>query len=227
MTENRRAFMPWLLWNYGKQDYAERELVVVDSSDDVLHADDDPTVSVVQVPRGTSVARKRNLALEVSRGEIVAWFDDDDWQHPSRLSILVDALGPDGVVSGTVESWFVDLARGRARPHTGSRIVIFNSAAVRRSAITDLLFDERKTRAADTGWMAAVQRRARRGPTVVGDLLTFWLCHRTNVSNPARRFVFPHRLDEVEAQVGADAWGETTAELAALRRRSQSSRADE
>jgi glycosyltransferase involved in cell wall biosynthesis len=219
--------MPWLLWNYGKQDYAERELVVVDSSEDVLHADADPTVRVVQVPRGTSVARKRNLALEVARGEVIAWFDDDDWQHPSRLSILVDALGRDGVVAGTVASWFVDLARGKARPHAGSRVVIFNSAAVRRSAVAGLEFDERKSRAADTGWMTDVQRRARRGPTVVGGVLTFWLCHRTNVSNPATRYVFPQAVDDVEAQLGPEAWGETTAELAALRRRSQSARTNE
>jgi hypothetical protein len=67
--------------------------------------------------------------------------------------------------------------------------------------------------------MATIQRRGRRGPIVVDAVLSFWLCHRMNISNPATRYVFPHRLDDIEAQLGTDAWGETTAELEALRLR--------
>lgn len=32
VTEDRAAFMPWLFWNYDRQSYARRELVIVDSS---------------------------------------------------------------------------------------------------------------------------------------------------------------------------------------------------
>jgi glycosyltransferase involved in cell wall biosynthesis len=218
VTENRDAFMPWLVWNYDKQDYAQRELVVVDSSTQPLRVDGE-AVRVVHVPHGSSVARKRNLALEAARGEIVAWFDDDDWQHPSRLSRLVAALGADGLVAGAAASWFVDLARGRARAHAAHHGVVFNSAAVRRAAVEDTRFDERKRRAADTGWMAALERRARRGPIVVDAVLSFWLCHRANISNPATRYVFPQTLRDVEAQIGAKAWGDTTNRIDALRER--------
>ena len=32
VTENRPEFMDWMLWNYDRQTWPERELVVVDSS---------------------------------------------------------------------------------------------------------------------------------------------------------------------------------------------------
>jgi hypothetical protein len=179
---------------------------------------DDPTVTVVRCPPRSSIALKRNIALGAARGATITWFDDDDWQHPRKLSILVDALG-DGVVAGANRSWFVELARGRAREHVSHRNVIFNSAAMRRSAVADIRFDERRARAADTSWMGTVQRRARRGPVVVDGVLGFWLCHRENISNPATKYVFPHRLEAVRGEVGDAAWAETDAELAALRSR--------
>ena len=70
--------------------------------------------------RGTNVARKRNLAVEAARGHWITWFDDDDWQHPRKLSILAAALGDDGVLAGPTQSWFIDLQRARARPQTPS-----------------------------------------------------------------------------------------------------------
>jgi glycosyltransferase involved in cell wall biosynthesis len=165
------------------------------------------------------VAAKRNLALEAARGDVVAWFDDDDWQHPRRLSLLVEALGPDEVLAGPTRSWFVDLRRGRARPHAGGRTVIFNGSGARREAAAGVRFDERRRRAADTAWLAELQRSARRPAVRLEPVLSAWPCHDRNLSNPASRYVFPLALDAVHAAVGAEAWGETDAELAALRGR--------
>jgi hypothetical protein len=165
------------------------------------------------------VARKRNLAVELARGATITWFDDDDWQHPRKLSILAAALGDDEPLAGPRQSWFVDLHRGRARPHTSHRSVIFNGVAVRRAAVDHVPFDERRTRAADTAWLASVQRHARCAPVVIGQVISFWLCHGENISNPAKRYVFPHPLRAVRDAVGTTAWGETDDELAGLRSR--------
>ena len=48
VTEERPAFLPWLFWNYGKQDYWARELVIVDSSREPLTTDDS-SVTVVRM----------------------------------------------------------------------------------------------------------------------------------------------------------------------------------
>jgi hypothetical protein len=176
----------------------------------------------VRCPPGTSIARKRNLAVEAAAGSVVTWFDDDDWQHPWKLSLLVAALGEDGVVAGSRRAWFIDLERGRARPHEADRSVIFNGLGVRRAALEGVRFDERPARASDTGWAASVRRRARGEAAVVPDVLSCWLCHTANISNPATRYVFSHSLADVATDVGAAAWGDTGNELVRLRERLRS-----
>jgi hypothetical protein len=219
VTEDRPAFLPWLFWNYRKQHYPSRELVIVDSSNADLSAPAGPSVTVVHCPPGTTVARKRNLAVEAARGVMITWFDDDDWQHPRKLSILAAALGDDGVLAGSRRSWFVDLRRERARSHDGRRGVIFNSLAVRRAALEGVRFDEQRARAADTAWVASVRRQTRSDPRIVPQVLSWWLCHSRNISNPATRYVFPHPLVDVRESVGMDDWGETDEELERLRSR--------
>ena len=214
MTAERAGFMPWLLWNFAKQDYAKRELVVVDASSRALEPSD-PTIRVVRCPPGTNVARMRNFAVDAARGDLIAWFDDDDWQHPRRLSILAAALGEDGVLAGCSRGWFVDLQHARARPYEVRGGVIFNGLAVRRSALGGVRFDERRERAADTAWVRAVRGKAR--VRVVPEVLSFWLCHDGNLSNPAGRRVFPYRLAEVARAVRADDWGDTDEQLERLR----------
>ncbi len=221
VTEDRPAFAPWLLWNLRKQDHVRRQLVVVDSSrdEDAATWEDAGEVVVVRCAPGTSVARKRNLAVEAATGDVVAWFDDDDWQHPRRLSILVAALSKDAGLAGSARGWFVDLARDRAREYVSQRTVIFNGLGVRRAALDGVRFDERRRRAADTAWVAAVGRHSGAPAVVVPDTLSFWLCHAANLSNPAKRYVFPQPISAVRTAVGAEAWGETDAELARLRDR--------
>jgi hypothetical protein len=62
ITENRPAFLPWLLWNYDKQTWANRKLVIVDRSH-APYRSDRPDVRVIAAPPGTGVASMSNLAL--------------------------------------------------------------------------------------------------------------------------------------------------------------------
>ena len=92
VTEDRPDFREWLLWNYRKQDHPHRELVVVDSSDPPLRWPDEAGLRVVRCDHGTPIPVKRNLAMRHAVGEAITWFDDDDWQHPRKLSLLAAAL---------------------------------------------------------------------------------------------------------------------------------------
>lgn len=212
VTESRPEFWPWLWWGFAKQDYEPRELVVVDSSPDPLVADE-PRVRVVAAVPGTSVAAKRNIALRSARGSVLAWFDDDDWQHPRRLTLLVGALACGAVLAGSIESWFVEPSSRSARRYCSQAGVIFNGLAVTTATVDSVRFDEGKHRAADTSWVRAVSSRAGDAVTVVPEVLSFWLCHRRNLSNPAARYTFAERLDVVRARVGAADWGDTDEHL--------------
>ena len=217
VTESRAEFWPWLWWGFAKQDYENRELVVVDSSPDPL-ASDDPRVRVVTAVPGTSVAVKRNQALREARGSVVAWFDDDDWHHPRRLSLLVGALSPGAAVAGSTRSWFVHATDRTARRYDAQLGVIFNGLAATTAAIGELRFDERKRRAADTSWVRALIA-GDDGVAVVPEVLSWWLCHRRNLSNPAVKHSFPEPLARVRDQVGAADWADTDDHLAQLAER--------
>jgi glycosyltransferase involved in cell wall biosynthesis len=227
VTENRAAFMPWLLWGYGRQRYPRRELVIVDSSPLPFAVEGRDDVRVVSVPVGMGVAAKRNRALREAGGDLIAWFDDDDWQHPDRLSLLVDALGDGAICAGTRQGWFVDLATRRAAPYRGFKgRIVFNSALFRRDAVAGIGFPETVKSASDTPWMAAIMARYPAGAvTLPRQDLFFWLCHGENLSNPARRRTFPEPLSRFVDRCGADAqsiaeaWGDTDDALSALQAR--------
>lgn len=174
---------------------------------------------VVPCPRSTGIARKRNLALAEARGQIVTWFDDDDWQHPSKLSLLARALDAGALIAGNAQSWLVDLMGARARLHRWERGLLFNSVGVRTSLVRSLRFDERLVRSSDTPWIRAAQAEARAARAVLQQPLFFWLCHARNHTNPVQRHVFPHPLAAVREAIGPAAWSDTDHRLRELRAR--------
>jgi len=221
VTEGRPAFMPWLLWCFDRQVWPHRELIIVDSSEKPFQVAGREHVRLMALPQGTRVSAKRNLALQEARGEIVTWFDDDDWQHPNKLSWLVKALSDGASVAGSTCGWFVDLMASRCAAYRSPKgQIIFNSAGFRRDEVGSVGFREDLRQASDTQWMRAVAVRYRaRAAILQRDDLFFWLSHEANLSNPSRKRRFPEHLDVLRRRVGADAWGETDEALDSLRRR--------
>ena len=220
VTEDRAAFLPWLLWGFDRQEWPCRELVIVDGSSGQVDVAERPDVRLVTVPSGSSIARKRNVALQAAAGELVVWVDDDDWQHPRRLAWLVEALRGGRAFAGSQAAWFVDLETSRCTPYRGGpRSVIFNSAGFRTDAVRAVAFREGVARGSDTHWMRSVEARHVGFEVIDRDDLFFWLSHARNISNPASRRHFPHRLDVLRSRVGTVAWGDTDDQLQALQSR--------
>jgi len=93
-TFNRGLFVPQAIRCFLRQDYPDRELIVVDDGERrVGHlVEGSDLVRYVAVDRRLSLGEKRNLAAELSRGDVIAHWDDDDWYGPEYLSRLVRAL---------------------------------------------------------------------------------------------------------------------------------------
>ena len=218
MTEGRQEFIPWLLWNFDRQTYARRELVIVDSSAEPFRSER-ADVRVVSEAVGANVPTKRNRALESARGSIVAWFDDDDWQHPERLESLVGALNRGFVMAGVSQGWFVDLFTGRSTRHGGIRQPLFNGAGFAIEIARSVRFDERAWRGSDLVWMRALGAAEHRSVLLDPLMLSLWLCHNRNISNPRRSRRFATPPGALRDALGADAWGETDEQLGALRER--------
>lgn len=224
VTENRPAFVPWLLWNYDRQSWPRRELVIVDSSDPPLALPDRPDVRILHLPPGTPLGRKRNLALDAVRGEAFAWFDDDDWQHPSRLAWLVDrlqrqALGPGVTHCGPNAAWFVDVFGDGCVEFCDPRAALFNGSLFITARTRAYRFAEGQRVAEDVNWLASFDRDARSIPLARNlPPVFFWLCHDTNVANSRRARALHRSPDEVRVALGDD-WGDTDRQLAALSER--------
>jgi hypothetical protein len=219
VTESRPAFMPWLLWCFDRQTWKNRELVIVDSSRQPFTCSGRPDVRVVTAPRGATLPQKRNMALDAARGDAIAWFDDDDWQHPDRLADLVDALRGGASLAGTTRGWFVDLVGGRASLYTSSTIV-FNGAMLWRDVAMSTRFDPARSRGGeDTAWMRSIAARYGPSARALSKDMFFWLSHDRNIVNRRSRRRFFNSLADVQSAVGAAAWGDTGLELERLRQR--------
>ena len=117
VTYNRPEFHRFLKWNFHKQSWPSRELVVVDGSDcSYREVFQHPQINYIHLRGEPNIPLKRNVALDNACGDVVTWFDDDDWQHPNKLSWLVDSLADGAPYAGANQGWFVDLMSGMCRP---------------------------------------------------------------------------------------------------------------
>jgi glycosyltransferase involved in cell wall biosynthesis len=93
-THNRRAFVPYAIRYFLRQDYLNKELIVVDDGADPVSElmPDDPQVRYLRVNQKHSVGAKRNLAVQAARGEFIVHWDDDDWYAAGRLTAQMQKL---------------------------------------------------------------------------------------------------------------------------------------
>jgi hypothetical protein len=221
VTENRSPFMPWLLWSYDRQTWQEKELLVIDSSAEPLPLSR-PDVRVVRAPAGAGIMEKRAIALRELRGQALAWFDDDDWQHPERLARLATAIGSGALIAGAPHTWFVDLFSARCRPHVEpGKLFLFNAAGYSSDlACSPPSIERMLGPGSETDWTAWVQHQAaERAALLSGPPLTALLCHSSNTLNQSSRWQFDEALEAFEADVGTSAWADTGEHLEALRSR--------
>lgn len=97
-TANRRGFVPQAIRDFLAQDYPQRELLIVDDGTDPVEdlVPAHPDIRYVRLEQRRSVGAKRNIACELSRGELIAHWDDDDWRSPAWLSSQVRLLASSG-----------------------------------------------------------------------------------------------------------------------------------
>jgi hypothetical protein len=226
VTEDRPAFMPWLLWGFDRQTWPAKELVIVDSSAMPFSLPGRDDVRVLSASRGARVASKRNLALAAATGAVVAWFDDDDWQHPLRLETSVAMLHDGAPCAGPRASWMLEVQSNRVWRFPGfDDLMLFNGSAFLTEAARSVMFDPTLRRASDTLWLEQLRRSGCMEGWRALELTTFfWLVHGLNLSVSARRITLRKALtlasrSELERAIGAYAWSDTDHQLTALSNR--------
>ncbi|HEX8149848.1 MAG TPA: glycosyltransferase [Pyrinomonadaceae bacterium] len=138
-TRDRRPFIAQALRCFGRQDYENLELLVVDDGESIADClPEGGRVRYVRPERRLTLGAKRNFACEQARGEIVVHWDDDDWYPPWRVGAQVRAL-LDGRadVSGSSRVFYFRPSDGRAWEYRyfspGAVWVAGNTLAFRKS----------------------------------------------------------------------------------------------
>lgn len=214
VTHERPQFMPWLLWNFNRQAWPDKELIIVDSSAEVF-AREQSDVRVVAAP-GANVPAKRNIALAEAAGDVITWLDDDDWRHPDSAAVLEPLLDGAAVVGGRV-TWFVNLFSEETRRLVVRRGVLFAAMLVDTAVARSVAFDESIEKGTDIIWMDALL--AANQYAFDYDAPSMFLCHDRNMGNGAYRHHFNGPLSDPQGVIGRKAWGDTTKQLRQLRGR--------
>jgi hypothetical protein len=116
-TANRRAFVPQAIRHFLRQDYPDRELIVLDDGADSI-ADLIPAhdrIRYIRLPHRMTMGAKHNMGCEMARGEVMIHWDDDDWHADWRISCQVNELlqQPASTLCGLARLHFFEPASGR------------------------------------------------------------------------------------------------------------------
>ena len=136
------------------QTHGNLELFIVDdcstdSSREIIRAlaDADPRVKPVfnQVNSGTYVSK--SSAILLARGDYVTFHDSDDWMHPERLKVHLEATAP-AHVKASISKWIRMDMTGRSIVRAGGGFLHENPAStfIRREVFGEIgLFDSVRT----------------------------------------------------------------------------------
>jgi glycosyltransferase involved in cell wall biosynthesis len=148
-TYNRRRFVPAAIEQFRRQDWPAKELIVVDDGMDAVRdlVPDDPFITYLRLDPRSAVGRKRNIACDRARGDLIAHWDDDDWHAPSRLRLQAEALlSSTADMCGIARMLFCNPDEGRAWEYTydpkGQPLLGGSTLFYRRALWAQLRFPE-------------------------------------------------------------------------------------
>ena len=149
-TADRRVLAAQAMRYFLRQDYPNRELIVMDDgADDIADlVPPSPRIRYVRLQRKHTVGAKRNFACEEAKGEIVVHWDDDDWMADWRLSYQVARLLEQRAdICGLDKVLYYDPASGQAwqfvypkggRPWVAGNTLCYTKAFWRRNPFPDI-----------------------------------------------------------------------------------------
>ena len=93
-TYNRRAFVPHAIKYFQRQEYKNKELLVIDDGEDSIEdlIPTDNNIKYVRLPKKITLGTKLNMGCSNASGSIIVHWDDDDWYSSDRISYQVAQL---------------------------------------------------------------------------------------------------------------------------------------
>ena len=91
-TSERRDFVWRSIKYFLRQDYENKELLIVDEEPSLTLPISHPQIRHITLPSKRTLGAKRNFCVEAARGDLIMHWDDDDWMAPNRISYQVASL---------------------------------------------------------------------------------------------------------------------------------------
>lgn len=106
-TYGRERYLPSLYRSFAEQTHDDRELLIHDDSPEpspFFAALRDPRVSYRHTAARVTIGEKRNQLIERASGDLIAFFDDDDFYAPGYLTAMAATVGDADLVK--LSGWF-------------------------------------------------------------------------------------------------------------------------
>jgi len=106
-TFNRRPFIPSMIKCFNHQTYPKDKIewIIIDDGTDKIEdlLKDVPQIKYFKYDEKMSLGKKRNLMHEKCKGDIIIYFDDDDYYPPERIQHAVETLlnNPQNLCAGS------------------------------------------------------------------------------------------------------------------------------
>ncbi|HEV3412131.1 MAG TPA: CmcI family methyltransferase [Puia sp.] len=116
-TYNRRSFVPHAIRYFQRQEYQNKELIIIDDGTDCVEdlLPEDTRIRYYRLGRKISLGAKLNMACDYASYDIIVNWDDDDWYAPHRLKYQVETLRNRAIdICGINNLLYYDLRSHRA-----------------------------------------------------------------------------------------------------------------
>ena len=180
---NRPHFAEAVRASYEGQRWPNKELVVIDSSEDGTILKDYADVHVRAEP-GTWVGPLRNIALRATTGDYLMWFDDDDWRHPDLTRVLMGRMEAEGTEMAGLNCYFwIDIDGRMSRRYPCHNWPVF-AASIYRNLPEMPPFRQKPLHKTDTYWLLRYLEKIEDSKALVNRPEMFGYVHHTsNVHN--------------------------------------------
>ena len=95
VTFNRQHLIPFIIYQFKNQSYPNNlmELIIYDDSKERVFPNIyDDNINYIYSNEKKTLGAKRNKLNSVAKGDIIVWFDDDDYYFPDRIKNTVSLL---------------------------------------------------------------------------------------------------------------------------------------
>jgi len=201
ITYNRKELLKRAIESALNQTIQDLEIVIVDDGSfdgtrEMMGAYQNNRVNYMYMDKIGNIARLRNIVLEACKGDYVAMLDSDDYWHPRKLELQLDAMQKQNATLSFTGFYLVDAQRNVLSTQNYKHIKTekdwdaFNQLVLNKYAIYPSTFLFKKFDALHNKWFNEklavpesdfiVHLMAKQTIVVVNDYLVYITKHQTN-----------------------------------------------